>query len=182
MIKYKYQLIIFTILYLLISCSTYKSGITVYYLRGDIETTIPITYENMVESCKKVNYTDTIFLNDSDYNHLEISISHFTKVRNKDLMLDSRMYVCTDNIKFCIDKMENVYNNKYIVSLKDSVIYKLKVYTHYYDYFDKDAILYDVGIKKFGIPQDYSYYTFKSNIPIKTKETSKFLILPLSLR
>lgn len=163
--------------YILTSCISEIMGITVFYLPGDIETTIPVTFENMKDACDNLENMDTIYLDKKDfYSIVNRRISKKpVKAFNKNF--DSRIFFAIDSVQFCIDKYDNAYNDKYLFDIDGKTIYILKKYTHYYDYFDSDALFYEQGIKKYGIPENY-VPKVHDVFPVKKKEALKFLILP----
>jgi len=157
------HLTIFILLIFALSCVNKQKKILIVYLTGDVEIESPISCDDIEKSqysktakSLKISHEDFFLLN---------SFVKRQKMINNNSDCDARIYIKIDSSKICINENNCVCNNTNQISDEDfEAIYILKCRSGYYNYFTKDKLVLDLGIKKFGIPKDYKYHIGYPNI------------------
>lgn len=150
-----------------IGCTSERPDtIIVYYLHGIVDTNISKQCSVMREMAMKnkrsegVRY-DTICIAHSDFVKLRDYISSTKVVRDTtigDLDIDSRIVAVYDTLAVSFETTYNKYGanaRNEIVYANSEIIYLLKSLSGYYNYFDKEYLLYFPEIKVYGIPKTY---------------------------
>jgi hypothetical protein len=175
--KMKYNLIFMALTLFLLSCGTRKKdSITVCYLHGMVETPIRITCESMKESAKQEAYDDTITISANDFEKIKESLKNH-KIKKSPYSCDARIIVTTDSFSVCMGDIRCACDlNDNNISIGEEASYLIKWKSGYYNYFeDKNDLMYDEGIKIYGIPKDYKFVGYSRLTPIK--QFHKVLIL-----
>ena len=139
----------------LLSCGNKEKYIHVFYYTGDFDTSIAITPTNALLDYLKTSPSDTIAIYDC-------------------MLADSinSLKLCSDDVKINIDvRMLILYENKmvFIASIfpkacdlserpyhiSDYLIFKIKEYSQYFNYWESDVLDCLSEIKKFGRPNNY---------------------------
>jgi hypothetical protein len=166
---------IFILLLLLVSCNigSQKKKIEVVYFTGNPEFPIHISEKDI----KQLNCdtSETISISRADFEFI------IDGLQNKKIINDSRkitplIYLKLDTLeRFFGDSnyITNINGNKY--KTDDYFLYFIRCKIGYYNYLDKEDLLYRIEIKKFGIPKDYRYKLSDRNKP--KKEINKVILI-----
>ena len=154
----KFCLLIMSLLLLLSSCTDtiYDNTITVAYLTGNINTSVPYEFACLKQSQMNIK-ADTIIIDSADFKSIYrfLSKSHYTELKNKNC--DARIYVSCKNKEVClglIDCMVDRRNKVFEQDLKSAYLIKWK--SGYFNYYQKEDLEFDATIRLYGIPSDYA--------------------------
>ena len=158
------------IILFIIACqkSAKPKFIEIKYLMGSIESSNSFQCD-FFDKRKKTIPTDTIFINkklfDTFYNY-------FTKIKiRKEFQntCDTRFELKVDSIRTCINYSNIVCNNNNneLIETNDKIIYLIKKYSNYFNYFDTKDLKYDTLIKQYGIPDNYKFTDGRGKFPFE---------------
>ena len=138
---------------------TNLSSIEVIYLKGEVETQIAINCNDITKATARI--VDTIITNKQMFAEIANQV-RLLKVFKADSSAgcDIRMnckikYANGDSTELCIGKINCILKDKIHMKSNDTLIYLIRKYTGYYNYFFKEELQYFNEVKQFSIPSNY---------------------------
>lgn len=156
--------IIFIIMFVICSCglNDNKKNIEVVFTPGLAEL-------NLVDTIiiKSINHADKIYpISLSDYSLLIDILSCPNRETTKNVQSPC-VLIMVGTVTYTLGENNVVQVNNKFYSISEREAYKIKCITHFYDFIEK-ADLYEMNeIKKFGMPDNYSYCPSDPNRPTK---------------
>jgi len=144
--------------------------IEVSYFKGQIERPEPLPCGG-IASIKSNIIKDTVLTDKQELNEIEHQISMI-----RELKVDSTIYSCDvriqcklnlkngKSIKVCIGKFNCLIKDFKRMTQNDTLVYLIKKYSGYYNYFPKEELMYFEELKQFGLPKDYIDLSRKKSI------------------
>jgi len=154
----------FIIISFFISCQGSKNNtliesIDISYLKGNIETKKPF-FCGFITSIKPTfSKKDTILTDPQKYKEI---LAQLLKLRidstssNCDVRIECKVNLSNrDSIKICIGSFNCIMKNGRKMINNDTLVYLVRRYSGYYNYFTKENLSFFPEIKLFGIPSNY---------------------------
>lgn len=185
MAQIKKWLIIYIVVICFLSCSIHRSkshlsetnSIVVWFKKGWVEHSMPVSCSFIFERVLDRKADTIIKIRNKDFYSIKKAMKK-AKTITQNGYCDAKMFVWADMMKFCICDFNRVYNDKdEQVSFDLSVIYFIRCKSGYYNYFEKEDLLYFEEIKRFGIPADYKYAFSNIKRPFRIKPSSKIVFI-----
>lgn len=163
--KFQITSLLFFLLCLFASCNGIKKNkknidsVEIQYFKGYVETNIRVRCGS-IKKIKNSFIEDTILI--EKYNEIVSQVRGLKILKFDSINCDIRMQCkinCEngDSIKLCIGEFNCLIKDGKGMETNDSLIYLIRKYSGYYNYFSKEELTYFPEIKIFGIPQDYKY-------------------------
>lgn len=138
-----------------------KQYIEVIFFKGFVETTRPIKCGTLIDK-PSLNLKDTLISNNEKFvdivNQVKLLKASIEKNRpsNCDIRLQCKInYGNGDSLKLCIGEFNCIIENGQIMEKNDTLVYLIRKYSGYYNYFPKQDLNSFDELKQFGIPEDY---------------------------
>lgn len=168
-----YKVVLCFILCIAISCDINKKGnleiesLEVTYVKGFVNTRIPFTCKTL-ETINTFK-CDTGIIN-QEYRDMigeQIELlkkSNYYANSNCDIRIvcDIRLSD-NDSLKLCIGESNCILINGEEMDKNDTLVFLIKKYSGYYNYFSKDDLVFFDELKLFGIPENYKDLSEKKN-------------------
>lgn len=165
--KFQITSLLFFLLCLFASCNGIKKNkknidsIEIQYLKGPVETMNSIRCDSLERERDLSLSKNTLLIEKYKEIITQVRALKELKVDNT-TSCDVRMQCkinCEngDSIQLCIGESNCLIKNGKAMQNNDSLVYFIRKYSGYYNYFPKVELPYFPEIKIFGIPQDYKY-------------------------
>ena len=120
------------------------------------ESSVSTTCKDMEHYMKQSNKSIVKYINVEDYHHF---CSILNKRKHIEFSCESRIYIQMDTIKVCLGGLISCAcdNDGVGLDISPEENYWIKSIIGYYNWFKDDDLIYDTGIRQFGIPQNYHY-------------------------
>lgn len=169
-----YRLLLCVILCTTTSCSS-TDEIVVYYKTGFIASPVSKSFEDFREEADDSSVDTVIYIEQELFNKYSSAIKELRFVdsgskNTHDYFIDIKC----KNINIAMPlPMPNSLTGKITTytegnkkgEVSDSVLYELLCTARYFDFFDKEDLIYHPLVEKFRIPSDYTYYFEKQSAP-----------------
>ena len=168
------RLLLCYILCVITSCSS-TDEIIVYYKMGFIQSPISKSFEDFKKESDEHPVDTVIYIEQELFNKYNSTIKglkfvdsssknihdYFVDINNKDINIATPL-----SVPDSLNEEVVVYteNNKQ-GGISDRILYEMLCSARYFDFFNKEDLIYHPLVKKFKIPSDYTYYFEKQNIP-----------------
>lgn len=139
------------------SCVSMNREITVVYLIGTFDTSVPINCDTLKKNYAKAESDMVIHITENEFDAIIelLKIPHTTGMG-----CDTRMYIQYDTLTLCYGDFDSVcgQGSEKITDKHKWVGYQTKCKSGYYNYIHHEDLEYYEYIEKFGMPQDYKYF------------------------
>jgi hypothetical protein len=154
----------FFIIIFFFSCQGKKDAqmelISISYLKGEIETKNPFYCGSIFHLRSKHLKKDTIL---TDLNKYKEVLRQIQRLRadsasssNCDVRIECKVILSNkDSIKLCIGNFNCIIKDDQKMIGNDTLVYLIRKYAGYYNYFTKEDLSFFQEIKQFGIPSNY---------------------------
>lgn len=143
--------------------------IEIFYPKGPIETRLPLNC-NDIQRMNRAIRVDTVIINRSDLIGIVNNLKNLKGIKLDSISLpcDIRTvcifkYSNKDSIRLCIGKFNCILKNNINMDKNDTLVYLIRKCSGYYNYFQKEDLIYCDEVRKFGIPEDYKDFSFKND-------------------
>lgn len=174
-------IILGTIIFFMSNCTSQhdmgEKGISFVYLSGEIDTSIPISCDNIRKQCEFLE-ADTVIITYREYTDIHKKAEEIARNTTEDeATCDVRILVSIDSVtSFCVSVEQSICGLNRKMNKEDSLfIYKIKSLSSYYNFYSKEGLSYDPLVKKYGIPVNYHPVLFGNYQ--KRKELIKVIAL-----
>ncbi|MCX6221332.1 MAG: hypothetical protein NTZ69_10115 [Bacteroidia bacterium] len=147
-----------------------SNSIEILYIKGSINTRTPIECGTITKAKSSYRKGDTLIVDKQKYIEIVNQIKTLKELKadstlpNCDVRIQCRInYANGDSVKLCIGKFNCLIKDGNIMSKNDILVYLIRKYSGYYNYFSKSELLYFPELNKFGIPVDYRDLSIKYN-------------------
>jgi len=157
-------------------CNGIKKGnvntasIEILYIKGSINTRIPIDCGDITKTKSSFRKGDTIIVDKQKYIEIVNQIKTLKELKadrthpNCDVRIQCKInYTNGDSVKLCIGEFNCLVKDGNIMGKNDTLVYLIRKYSGYYNYFSKRELSYFHELKKFGVPVDYKDLSIKYN-------------------
>lgn len=173
-----YRLLLCIVLCTMASCNN-TDEIVVYYKMGFIASPVSKSFEDFEKEADSHPVDTVIYIEEELLNKYNSAIKelrfadsgsenihdYFIDIRCKNINIAMPLPVPDSlNEKIVTYTEENKQGE-----VSDSVLYELLCAARYFDFFDKEDLLYHPLVRKFGVPSDYTYYYERSIHPLARK-------------
>ncbi|MDE5571064.1 MAG: hypothetical protein K2I86_03280 [Prevotella sp.] len=183
-----YRLLLCFILCTTTSCSS-TDEIVVYYKTGFIASPVSKSFEDFRKEADDHPVDTVLYIEQELFDKYNSAIKELRLVdsgskNTHDYFIDIKY----KNINIAMPlPMPDSLNGKITTytegnkqgEVSDSVLYELLCTARYFDFFDKEDLVYHPLVEKFRIPSDYTYYFEKDvsdDIPIRIKSRYKVVL------
>lgn len=175
-----YRLLLCVILCTTTSCSS-TDEIVVYYKTGFIASPVSKSFEDFREEADNSSVDTVIYIEQELFNKYSSAIKelrfvdsgsknthdYFIDIKHKNINIAMPLPM-PDSLT---GKITTYTEGNKKGEVSDSVLYELLCTARYFDFFDKEDLIYHPLVEKFRIPSDYTYYFEKQSasddIPVR---------------
>jgi hypothetical protein len=164
------KIILFILVLLLFSfCSGREKNhpknatIDIQYLKGLVETPISIQCGELPNPPYSFLYGDTVLVDVKKYIEILNQVRSLKSLKNDgqftdcDIRIQCKINLTNDDsIRLCIGLSNCIIRNEQMMEKNDTLIYLIRKYSGYYNYFSKEVLLsFFHEVKQFGVPINY---------------------------
>jgi hypothetical protein len=160
---------VFLIFSLIVSCNgtmrkatTNDTSIEILYYKGIVHTGVSIRCGEITKPKTSFRKVDTVLTNKQQNTDIANLVKALRVIDDSIKYCDVRMqckinYANGDTVQLCIGGYSHncTIKDGRRMENNDSLVYLLRNYSGYYNYFSKEELTYFDELKRFGIPKDY---------------------------
>ncbi len=136
------------------ACTPTIKEIHVFYLTGDVDTSVSVSTSDLLKEYIHTPCTDTIVVG----NTLFFDTLSNIKIKDKRMPnFDGRVIIITNNRFIFIGRQPfEVCDFSYRqFDISEKMVYQILVHSKYFNYWEKETLFFREDIKKYGIPHNY---------------------------
>jgi len=169
-IKYKtpFLLIIFFFIFSTSCKDTKKINhlpiVKISYLKGNTERIFPVNCGEIMDLSSVAFKVDTCVVDKELINRIISQVKSLNVLPSNlqtgcDVKIDCTIKLTKeDSIKLCIGDFDCILRDGLLMKKNDTLLYLIRRYSGYYNYFQETSLKYFEELNYFGIPCDYKYY------------------------
>lgn len=139
-----------------------NTSIEILYLKGKVETTKAISCGTLKKGKTAFGIGDTVIQDKHIFNQILNQI-----IKLKAIKVDSLTSSCDirmqckiklenrDTIQVCIGEFNCIVKDGFLMGNNDTLVYLMRKYSGYYNYFSKEDLAYFNELKQFAVPGNY---------------------------
>ena len=146
------------------------ASIEILFIKGSINTRIPIGCGAITKTKSSFRKGDTIIVDKQKYLEIVNQIKILKKLNpdsvnpNCDVRIQCKInYTKGDPVRLCIGEFNCLVKDGNIMEGNDTLVYLIRKYSGYYNYFSRSELSYFHELKKYGVPIDYKDLSIKFN-------------------
>lgn len=136
----------------------------VSYLKGNTERIIPVNCGEIMNLSSVEFKVDTVITDKELVNRIINQAKSLNQLPGNlqtrcDVKIDCSIKLTKeDSIKLCIGDFDCIVSDGLLMERNDTLLYLIRRYSGYYNYFQKTSLKYFEELNYFGIPGDYRFY------------------------